>query len=73
MEVDVPDREQVDCEREKVEARDKEEGRQNKDQHRTLKHVTSWITCRWSECAPETLEPRCEFDHTCMVHEKNHV
>ena len=20
----------------------------------TLKHVTSWMTCRWSECAPKT-------------------
>ena len=51
MEVDEQDREQVDSEREKVEARERGT-RQNKNKQRTLKHVTSWMTCRWSECAP---------------------
>ena len=30
------------------------EGRQNEDQQRTLKHMTSWMACGWNECAPET-------------------
>ena len=52
MEVD----EQVDSEREKIEERERERGiRQNENNQRTLKHVTSWMTCRWSECAPKTL------------------
>ena len=54
MEAGVPDREQVDCEREKVEVRDKEKGDKNEDKQRTLKHVTSWMACGWNECAPET-------------------
>ena len=54
MEVDEQDREQVDSER-NVEARERERGRrQNKNRQRTLKHVTSWMTCRWGECAPKT-------------------
>ena len=39
----VPDREQVDCEREKVEVGEKEKGDKTKRQQ-TLKHVTSWMT-----------------------------
>ena len=51
---DVQDREQVDS-GEKVEARERERGRrQNENKRRTLKHVTSWMTCRRSECAPKT-------------------
>ena len=52
----VSDREQVDSEREKVEVGEKEE----RDEHEettnkgTLKHVTSWMACRWNECAPKT-------------------
>ena len=43
VEVDVQDREQVDS-GEQVEAR--ERGRkQNENKQRTLKHVTSWMTC----------------------------
>ena len=57
MEVDVQDREQTDN-GEKIEAREKGR-RQNENKQRTLKHVTSWMTCRWSECAPKTLEPQC--------------
>ena len=54
IEDDVQDREQVDQE-EKVEAREKERGRrQNENKQRTLKHVTSWMACGWSECAPKT-------------------
>ena len=41
VEVDVQDREQVDS-GEKVEAGNNQ---------RTLKHVTSWMACGWSECA----------------------
>ena len=48
MEAGVPDREQVDFEREKV------EGRQDEDQQRTLKHVTSWMACGWNELRTET-------------------
>ena len=55
MEVDEKDREQVDSEREKVETRERERGRrQNENKQRTLKHVTSRMTCRWSECALKT-------------------
>ena len=53
VEVDVPDRKHVDSEREKVEARDKQEG-DNEDKQRTLKHETSWMACGWNECAPKT-------------------
>ena len=54
MEVDVQDREKVDR-GEKVEARERERGRrQNENEQRTLKHVTSWMAGGWSECAPKT-------------------
>ena len=53
VEVDAPDREQVDCARGKVEVREKEEGDKTKRQQ-TLKHVTSWMACGWNECAPKT-------------------
>ena len=49
----VPDREQVDCEREKVEVGEKEKGDKTKRQQ-TLKHVTSWMACGWSEMRTET-------------------
>ena len=49
MEVGVQDREQVDS-GEKVEAREREREDKTRKQP-TLKHVTSWMTCRWSECA----------------------
>ena len=42
----VTDREQVDCEREKEEVGERQTRRDNK---RTLKHVTSWMTCGWNE------------------------
>ena len=54
MEAGVPDKEQVDCERDKFEVRDKEKEDKKEDQQRTLKHVTSWMACGWSDCAPET-------------------
>ena len=50
----VPDREQVEFERDKVEVGDEEKGDKNEDQQRTLKHVTSWMACGWNECAPQT-------------------
>ena len=54
MEDDVQDKEQVDN-GEKVEARQRERGRrQNENKQRTLKHVTSWMTCKWGDCAPKT-------------------
>ena len=61
VEVDVQDREQVDSEK-KVEARERERGRrQHENRQRTLKHVTSWMTYRWSECA------RCDtLSHNVM-------
>ena len=54
VEAGVPDREQVDCEREKGRSERQRFGRQNEDQQRTLNHVTSWMACGWSDCAPET-------------------
>ena len=51
----VPDREQVDSEREKVEVRDeKERDKHERDNKRTLKHMTSWMACGWSEMRTET-------------------
>ena len=44
MEVDVQDREQVDSGK-KVEARERKEEDKTRKQP-TLKHVTSWMTCR---------------------------
>ena len=66
----VPDREQVDCEREKVEAgeKQKKKRRTRRDNKRTLKHVGTWM-----ECALRHLKPRCECNHMCKVYEKNHV
>ena len=52
MEIDVQDREQVDS-GEKVEARERGR-RRNENKQRTLKHVTSRMTCGWSECALNT-------------------
>ena len=49
VEVDVQDREQVNS-GEGVEAREREEEDRTRKQS-TLKHVTSWMTCRWSACA----------------------
>ena len=49
----VPDREQVDCEREKVEERELRERVTRGDNKRTLKHVTSWMACGWSEMRTE--------------------
>ena len=51
----VRDREQVDCEREKVEVGEKQE----RDKHEETtnarsKHVTSWMACGWSEMRTET-------------------
>ena len=48
-EVDVQDREQVDS-RDQVEERERKKTKQGSNQ-RTLKHVTSWMACGWSECA----------------------
>ena len=73
MEAGVPDKEQVDCEREKFEVRDKEK----EDKTRTNNaHSNMWhhgwhadgVTAHLRH-----LEPRCECDHMCKVHEKNHV
>ena len=51
VEADVQDREQEGS-GEQEEARERERGRrQNENKQRTLKHVTSWMTCRWSGCA----------------------
>ena len=49
----VLDREQVECGREEVEEGEKQKRDKTKRQ-RPLKHVTSWMTCRWRNCAPET-------------------
>ena len=48
VEIDVQDREQV-VSGEKVEAQERKEGHKNDNKQRTLKHVTSWMTCRWCE------------------------
>ena len=59
MEVDAQDREQVDS-GERVMAREREEEDKTRKQP-TLKNVTSWMTCRWSECA------RCDaLSHNVM-------
>ena len=50
----VQGREQVDSEREKGRGARERERRQNENKQRTLKHVTSWMTCRWSEMSTET-------------------
>ena len=55
MEDGVPDREQGDSEREEVEVRDKEEkSKQEETTNARFKHVTSWMACGWSDCAPKT-------------------
>ena len=75
MEVDVQDREQVDS-GEKVEARERERERERKktkqgNNQRTLKHVTSWMACGWSEMRSlRHLEPKCECDQRVKVFEK---
>ena len=53
VEVGVPDEEQVDSGKQVEEARERGR-RQNENKQSTLKHVTSWMTCRWIECAPKT-------------------
>ena len=54
----VRDREQVDCERGKVEEGEKQERERERqtrrDNKRTLKHMTSWMACGWSEMRTET-------------------
>ena len=51
----VQDREQVDCEREKVEEGENRRERQTRgDNKRTLKHMTSWMACGWSDMRTET-------------------
>ena len=69
MEVDVQDRGQVDS-GEQVEARERGR-RQNENKQRTLKHVTSWMTCGWSECARKTPWATMWCVHTVKVFEKN--
>ena len=50
-----PDREHVDCERGKVEVvRETRKRQTRRDNNRTLKHVTSWMACGWSEMRTET-------------------
>ena len=51
----VPDREQVDSEREEVDSeRESRERQTRRDNKRTLKRVTSWMACGWSEMRTET-------------------
>ena len=73
VEVDVPDREQVDCEREKVEVRDKEKG----DKTRTNNARSNMCHHGWHVDGVTAhlrhLEPRCECNHMCKVYEKKHV
>ena len=69
----VPDREQADSDREKVEEGEKQERETNTKRQQTLKHITSWMACGWSEMHMRHFEPRCECDHMCNVYEKNHV
>ena len=52
VEVDVHDRGQV-VSGAQEEARERGR-RQNENKQCTLKHVTSWITCRWSEMRTDT-------------------
>ena len=52
MEDGVPGRDQVDSKREKVEVGEKQERNKHEETtKRTLKHVTSWVACGWSENA----------------------
>ena len=74
MEVDVQVREQVHSEREKVEVGEKQE----RDKHEETTNARSNMGHhRWHvdgvKCALRHLEPRCECDHMCKVHEKKHV
>ena len=70
VEVDVQDREQVGQWRASGGARGR--GRkQNENKQRTLKHVTSWMTCRWSECARcDTLSHKVVCAQSESVREK---
>ena len=69
----VPDREQVDSERGKVEMRDKEKG----DKTRTNNARSNMRHHGWHVDGVTAhlrhLEPRRECDHMCKVYEKNHV
>ena len=70
----VPDREKVDCERDKVDMRDKQE----RDKHAETTNARSNIWHHgWHvdgvKCALRHLEPWCECDHMCKVLEKKHV
>ena len=64
---------QVDSEREKVEVGEKQE----KDKHEETDNERSSTHHGWHvdgvKCALRHLEPRCECDHMCKVHEKNDV
>ena len=74
LKIVVPDREQVDSERGKVEVGEKQE--KDKHEEKTKAHLNichhGWHV-HGVKCALRHLEPRCECDHMCKVHEKNHV
>ena len=67
----VPDREQVDCEREKVEAGEKQKKKTNTKRQQT--HAQTCGHVDGVKCALRHLKPRCECNHMCKVYEKNHV
>ena len=73
MEVDVQDREQVDNEREKVEARDKEKGDKTRTNNALSNTRHHGLHVDGTNAHLRHLEQRCECDHMCKVHEKNHV
>ena len=67
VEADVQDREQWRASRGA-----RERGRrQNENKQRALKHVTSWMTCGWSDCAPKTPWGTMWCVHKVKVFEKN--
>ena len=73
MEVDVQDREQVDSEREKIEVRDEEKGDKTRTNNARSNMWQHGFHVDGGTAHLRHLEPRCECDHMCKVHEKNHV
>ena len=70
----VPDREQVDCERVRVEEGEKQERDKHEDttNERSNTEHHGWHV-DGTNAHHRHLEPRCECKHMCKVHEKTHV
>ena len=71
---DVPDREQVDCEREKVEVGEKQERETNTKRQQTHAQKCDIMDgMRMERMRTEDTLSQMWCDHTCKVHEKKHV